>query len=355
MLESGTANLEAFRREGITLDTLGAFEQIARGFAGIPGRKSLVWISRGFPWPEPNWSGGPSFEPMLSSMYKWYDTIWKLLSDANIAIYSVDAAGLFSGNDIRSGLPGLGGAGIPDPRWVPPECTTLKLKSGQEFRDTLKAFAVETGGVPCLNNNDVADCMQRAAKDSETYYMLGFYLPAQERKTGWHRIRLDVATSHTDVRYRKGYLVSDGLRDDVKCESQKEWVNNATYSPLDYTAVPIGVSLRGIEPDGADDRRRVNYVVTLPPGSFVIDAENGNYSDLQVCAIALDQHSKYVTEQSKKISGSLKPETAAKLRALGMDHQGYLELAPGRYQLKFVVRDEITGKMGSVTAPVEVK
>ena len=49
------------------------------------------------------------------------------------------------------------------------------------------------------------------------------------------------------------------------------------------------------------------------------------------------------------------PEKFAKLKSEGVDYAGDLHLAPGNYLVRFVVRDNQSGRMGSVTAPLAVE
>jgi hypothetical protein len=44
----------------------------------------------------------------------------------------------------------------------------------------------------------------------------------------------------------------------------------------------------------------------------------------------------------------------ASVRANGVDFRNALQLTPGKYTVRFVVRDNVTGKVGSVTAPLTV-
>jgi hypothetical protein len=44
----------------------------------------------------------------------------------------------------------------------------------------------------------------------------------------------------------------------------------------------------------------------------------------------------------------------ASLRSSGIDMKNALELGPGSYVVRVVIRDNVTGKIGSVTAPLTV-
>lgn len=54
------------------------------------------------------------------------------------------------------------------------------------------------------------------------------------------------------------------------------------------------------------------------------------------------------------MTGSLTGAQMAVLREQGISFQNTLELRPGQYTVRVVVRDNATGKVGSVTAPLTV-
>ncbi|MDT8070552.1 MAG: VWA domain-containing protein [Terriglobia bacterium] len=71
--------------------TLASLEQLAGALAGVPGRKSVIWATAGFPFilddPE-------SFENRGTELMDDYARIWKLLNSASVAVYPVDVTGL---------------------------------------------------------------------------------------------------------------------------------------------------------------------------------------------------------------------------------------------------------------------
>ena len=52
--------------------------------------------------------------------------------------------------------------------------------------------------------------------------------------------------------------------------------------------------------------------------------------------------------------GALPPEVFSKIKAEGMLYRNAFELPAGNYQVRFVVRDNSTGKIGSVSAPLNI-
>src|SRR5579864_2766599 len=67
--------------------TAAALEAIAKHLSVVPGRKNLIWVSGSFPFLIYTIAGIVSFEPQISKAAQ-------ILSDANVAVYAVDARGL---------------------------------------------------------------------------------------------------------------------------------------------------------------------------------------------------------------------------------------------------------------------
>ncbi|HTS70634.1 MAG TPA: hypothetical protein VMO17_16745 [Terriglobia bacterium] len=56
----------------------------------------------------------------------------------------------------------------------------------------------------------------------------------------------------------------------------------------------------------------------------------------------------------KRVEAQLTAEMVLATREMGINCTGSLDLAPGEYTVRFVVRDELSGRMGSVAAPLKV-
>jgi hypothetical protein len=56
----------------------------------------------------------------------------------------------------------------------------------------------------------------------------------------------------------------------------------------------------------------------------------------------------------QSLNGNLNAATVAAVKSKGATYPGHIELAPGDYTLRFLVRDNLSGQMGSVSAPLMV-
>jgi hypothetical protein len=96
-------------------------------------------------------------------------------------------------------------------------------------------------------------------------------------------------------------------------------------------------------------------LITIPLGSVTVDPSLPAALDLEVGAIALDKKVKEAGEFLHPVKGNPKPETLKQFAKDGIQLQEKLDLTPGTYDLRFVVRDNPTGKIGTVVFSLEVK
>jgi hypothetical protein len=59
--------------------------------------------------------------------------------------------------------------------------------------------------------------------------------------------------------------------------------------------------------------------------------------------------------RGQKIDTHLTAEKLSSIRQNGVGYRGFLDLAPGEYTVRFVVRDDLSGRIGSVAAPLKVE
>ena len=156
-----------------SLLTLENFQQLALYFGGIPGRKSLIWASTGFPF---SLGAAPQSATRGTQLDDWQRTV-RMLTDANIAVYPVDIGGLLPGANanniqslnsslIKSGSPdgGTGGRG----QQMEGLSTGDYLDPSGARHETMRQVADMTGGQPFYNSNDGRELFRRAGEDAST-------------------------------------------------------------------------------------------------------------------------------------------------------------------------------------------
>lgn len=348
------------------LATLESFQHVAEAFAGVPGRKSLVWATASFPFgldpttgtllsprifnqgravtvntmdstgalPQLPTSTDIRAGDDLRPLAPVYERTLQMLNDANISLYPVDARGLVT---------------------FFPDATTSQLTGMQSFkealfessRQTMVGFAEMTGGKAFYNRNDLDVAFAKAADDSASYYMLGYYLD-KDPKPGWHKLQVK-AKQGGHIRARNGFFVTPESR---QTDTRRMDIKMALASPLDYTALPLRVGWTGVEQAGA--KKKVGFQVALPPSAGVVDESDRNHLNLEIVALARKPDGEPADQFAEHLETNLKPESMSALHKDGVNYNSHLQVPPGEYIVRFIVRDNLTGRVGSVRAPLKV-
>jgi VWFA-related protein len=354
-------------RKIIILDTLAAFKNIAGAYSSLPGRKSLIWVTGGFPFEidgsKSNSDGMPAMDKdSLMDILNDYQSTWQTLSDANIALYPVDMHGLMT-----TSMPD---ASYAAKRGGNAQAALGKFENQKQNRNedninTMTTFAGQTGGKAFYNDNNLVAGFKQAVDDTRSSYMLGYYLE-DNAVPGWHKLHVDVNHPGAHIRARTGFLVKkvDPAHPDPHGKDPgSAGVDLAMESPMNFTGIPVTVrwvdngQTKTVAADGTlNAKRNVAFQITLPPHTATLDeTEGGHKVSLNIIALARTPKGDDAADLVKKIDGTLKPDVARRLDLAGIKFDSALALAPGYYNVRFIVRDNLNGNIGSVTAPVVVK
>jgi VWFA-related protein len=152
----GATPIADFAQVGAVGSTLGAFQQIAHQLSGIPGRKSLFWITGSFPFDIDETSGSIS----VGTPFDAYQRTMQLLNDANVSLYPVDARGVVVVGEMDATM-----KVSREMMRAVPEYIAGESRSHQKTLDTMRVFADTTGGKAYFNNNDLAGALSDATDD----------------------------------------------------------------------------------------------------------------------------------------------------------------------------------------------
>jgi VWFA-related protein len=329
--------------------TVQALEQIAKAFRGLPGRKSLVWASSGFPF-----SLSPA-TPLLcepacpahrrDEMQSAYDNLWRMMNDAQIAIYSVDLRAATADMPMDRGL--LRPLDIGDIQF---DTDAQAREKRADTNTTLQLFADNTGGKAFLGGGNLIESFQQAVQDDSSYYMLGYYVSPRNTKPGWHEVSVAVHAKGANARYRKGFLLSR----DTSTRSAQQDIQLALGSPLDYTGVPVSATWSDREPGKVPGKTQIRFDLVMPPSFASVDESDDNHMVVDIAAAARNFSGEVVADLSQRIDVHLKTASLEQIQHNGMTYRNGLQLPSGEYNVRFVVRDALGNRMGSVAAPITV-
>jgi VWFA-related protein len=345
--EAGLASLENKNRALITVQGL---QQIAKAFRGFPERKALIWASSGFPFS----LSSPSYlmcEPACPTHQRGevqsaYDDVWRMMNDAQIAVYTVDlklTADSASAEQATFTHP----YDVGDPQFD----TVAQAKWQQgDTTSTLQYFADNTGGRAFLGGGNLVQSFRQAIQDNSDYYMLGYYVEKSDTKPGWHPISVKVEEKGAHVRFRRGFFFSA----DTSVPSAQQDIALALSSPLDFTGLPLSVTWSGEKPGKQAGHIRTQFDLVLPANVASVDKSESNHMVLDIAVVAKDSSGNVAADLSQRIDNHLKPDGLEQVRTHGMTYRNGLELSPGSYVVRFVVRDALGNRMGSVVADIKL-
>ena len=328
--------------------TLASLEQLAGALAGVPGRKSVIWATAGFPFilddPE-------SFENRGTELMDDYARVWKLLNSASVSIYPVDVTGLDA--------VGMAGTGIygNDQRITGAQVQSvahgigIAMTPGTERQESLRAIASATGGRAFLNRNDLEQAFAEADADSADYYLLGYYLK-DSPKPGWHKLKASVGVPHVTIRARDGFYSGTPVKAGDK-SSRREFAT-AMAGPIDYTSVSFAARAEVDTTKCTGGKCLVIAETVIPPQSLVINREDRNFVHFDIALLAMAPNEKVGGESSETVKVHLTPESLAEVMSTGITYRGKIHLAPGSYDLRIAARDNQTGKIGTVRINITV-
>ncbi len=331
-LDAGLSAMSISRdiaRQWLRLTVLDALQAIAWHLSGLPGRKSLLWVTGSVPFPQSPYPGttdplGPKVRETL-----------RLLNQADVALYPVDARGLFV-----------------DPRF---NAENREMDAGgsglQQMNLQIQGMihhAAETGGRAFYNTNDLKTALRTALDDSELTYTLGYY-PTHGQWDGKYRpIKVRVNREGMDVRCRKGYFATT---EEPPVEDAVAILKEAALNPLDATSVgltvrarPLGAAGDGVEVAVNVDGKDLTFRPTKGLWSVHFDTWRGQYTNSGASLEGI----------SKRTSADLRPGTYQKIMTEGGVSLTFKEkIKPGAQELRVVVRDGSSGSIGSVRIPLE--
>jgi VWFA-related protein len=326
-----TAMLEresVFDQKNAVEVTTDAFTQIAKHLSRLPGRKNLVWVSASFPI-NIDWSPGkesPSFIPQVTEAAH-------AMSDANVAIYPVDARGLVA--------PSMAQPGVLFSRRKPgaPGASTL---------DTMQAVAKGTGGVAYYNTNDIGGAIRRAIDDSSLTYELTYYPTNEKWDNRFREIKVEVKRPGVHLRFRNGYFATPALPSTP--ESLARLMTAAARDSFEQTQLGLNVQINAVDAPGP---RQVKVEVRIDPDQLHFDLNAGRWGDnVEIAWVELDSHGDHVGHSEKTLTLSYPNEQHDKVLRDGLVFKSTIQLLDLCAELRLVARDGGTGAIGSLNIPL---
>jgi VWFA-related protein len=314
---------------------MGVMTRALRALADVKGRKAMILVSQGF---------------IYEQSFKEMKALVEASTRVNVPIHFIDTRGL-------KALPEFMTVQYSQPFDV--QDTVAVLADISREAEGAENVALDTGGLVVKNTNDLESGIRRVSAESQAFYLLG-YTPTNSARDGrFRRIEVRLAPGKgkgLKIRARRGYYApEEGATVAAAAVKSDPEIIKALDSPFERREVPLRVSAFSF--DAATMLNRVNVIVAteIDLREVKLVEEEGRFKGA-VAFLIEAQHREtgeyYRTDE--KIEMAVLPQTLERLRPTGYTVPREFSLAPGGYQVKVVVRDLATGRLGSVTHDFEV-
>jgi len=346
--------------------TAAALETIAAHLQGLPGRKTLIWISSGFPiqlgldatvdsMPQsnPNARNGASakgrgrgavargaagggatgannnataLSNTASSTLPGMDVSFdndvvravRALNEADVAVYPVNAKGLTVAAPFEADRASIGRRN----RLPKPDSTDFD-------QETLLRLADETGGRAFYNINDLGNAFREAADDARVSYSVVYYAPANDLDGTWHKIEVAVQRPGVTLRYRPGYVAA---RQPAVTLSLADAVNN----PVTLTGIGFTAHL-----DPTDGGYKLS--VNVDARNLTLEQKDGKWTGQMQFLVVVGK-----TEQLTTVPLSFSDAMFHQIQDHGLTLGARVKAPPGTKGFSLGFRDVPSGSIGTL-------
>ncbi|HEY0380391.1 MAG TPA: VWA domain-containing protein [Pyrinomonadaceae bacterium] len=340
--------LDQFREDLFAVGTLGALNYVVRGMRELPGRKSVLLMSDGvkiFNRDDPSRSSR-----VLDALRRLTD----LANRASVVIYTMDARGLQT----------LGLTAADNVSDLSPSDVEDRLESRRddffESQEGLNYIARQTGGFPIRNNNDLSAGIQRVLDDQRGYYLIGYRpddstFDAAAGRRKFHRITLKLKRPGLRHRTRTGFY---GVTDEEARPAhltREQQLGQALTSPFSTGGVEVRLTSLYTNDSKGGSAVRSLFHVEGRDLTFTDEPDDWHKATIDVVAVTFGDNGRVIDEVSATHNLRARGETYKRLLEHGFIYNLSVPVKkPGAYQLRAVVRDASSERIGSASQFIEV-
>lgn len=343
------------RMRALTMGSLDAIRYVVNGLRDLPGRKSLILFSENMPL---------IFRQNDSQFIDFYlsrlvqERLRRVVEAANraaVVIHAIDPRGLVytgptSEDNTSDWTPGMMG-----------QIHAQRLQDLLESQDGMVRISEETGGLFLQGSNDINGALRTVVEDGEGYYLIGYQpdeATAAEIKSGnekYHRIRVSVKRTGLRVRSRTGFFSVLNEKLEPEKRTRKERLMQALVSP--FASEELHVLLTASFSQSEKKKPSINVLLHFDSGGLTFSEQPDGWQEMTVdiAAATFGADGQPIDVSDNRWSLRARGQTLDKMRRDGISLLMNVPVKkPGAYQMRAVLCDVKSGKLGSATRFVEV-
>ena len=309
---------------------LAALESLADLLRDIPGKKSVLQFTSGIT---------QTGEDNRSQLRATTDAA----NRANMSVYTVDSRGLLA--EIPGGDASVGASS--GNAMYSGAAVFQQSGARQDSRETLATLASDTGGRSFFDLGDLGQAFRSVQSDTAGYYLLGYYSTNAQHDGRWRTIRVKLAgVPGARIRYRQGYYAPKDFGV-YTTEDRERQLEEAMRSDSPVVELPIAVETAYFRLDN----KQIFVPISAKLASSALQwAQKSGRRQVE-----FDFAAEIHDGQSGRIAGALRDTIVVRLdneryedlQQNALVYQGGIILPPGNYKLKFLARENESGRIGT--------
>jgi VWFA-related protein len=266
---------------------------------------------------------------------------------ADTAMYAVDTRGLQALNPVgdassgsKRGTGAYSGASMQG-----------QLTSNFSSQETLGTLASDTGGKLFVDSNDFGPAFQQVQHDTEAYYIIGYRSSNAARDGSYRHLTINLL-NHPEAKleYRPGYYAPADFQH-AKSEDRELALSEQMRS--DVPATDVSVYLQALYFRLTDNKFYIPISVVVPGSQInAVTVKDKSKATIDFLGQVKDAENIVVGEVRQTVP--LTVDANQQLQKKNVQYSTGFTLAPGKYHVKFVVRENQSGNMGSFETDIQV-
>jgi VWFA-related protein len=267
---------------------------------------------------------------------------------SGVSFWPVDARGLVAQaplGDATQGSPGNAGM-------YTGAAALAQTTRFQQSQDTLYALAGDTGGKALLDYNDLTRGIVQAQQNVTSYYILGYYTSNAALDGRFRRIKITLnadnpAFKEANLEYRQGYYAGKVFGKFTVADKERQ-LEDALMLGDPVTELTIAMEINYFQLNRAE--YFVPVVVKIPGRELALAKKGGaQHTLIDFLLEVKDDLGNSMTVQNMRDNVNIKltDTTAAELSRRPIEYDTGFTLLPGKYTIKFLARDDETGRIGT--------
>ncbi len=305
--------------------SLDALKALILRIAKVPGTRNIVLVSPGF---------------YLDGNHRLDESeLVDRAIRANVVIGSLDARGLWApGADASAKSSG----------------SAITFQVANEIDDAnievMAELADATGGGFIHNSNDFGGGFTRLSAQPEFIYVLGFSPESLKLDNSFHALKVTIAKGGYQLQARRGYFVRQLAPEPAELEKRE--IEEALFSREEIHDLPAALFAQFFK---AGDKARIEIFARVDVKHLRFRKEDGrNINKVTVIGCVFDRNGKYFTGDERSIELKLKDETLEKTPESGILLKSPMDVVPGNYVVRMIVRDSEGQLMSAQNSVVEI-